>query len=129
MRDVIEKISFTKPINKKVTFHDPCHLGRHGKVYDSPRNVLKAIPGLELVEMSRIKKESQCCGAGGGFKIAFNDVSEDIAVKRVQEAKATGAELIVTPCPFCVVNLNAGAKKGNIDIKAIDLMQLVSMAI
>lgn len=124
-----DALTFTKHIDKKVTYHDPCHLGRHGGVYEAPREVLKSIPGIELIEMPGNREMSQCCGAGGGFKMAFNDTAVDIAVKRVKEAKATGAELIITPCPFCVVNLNAGAKKANIQLKTIDLMQLVTMAI
>jgi heterodisulfide reductase subunit D len=124
-----EKIKFTTPIEKTVTYHDPCHLGRHGKVFDAPREILKNIPGIKLIEMNRIRTKSRCCGAGGGFKIAFNEVAENIAVDRVQEAQGTGAEMIVTPCPFCVVNLNAGAKKANIPLKAIDLMQFVTMAL
>jgi Fe-S oxidoreductase len=123
------KLKFTKPINKKITYHDPCHLGRHAKVFESPRNILKSIKGLELIEMERIKENSHCCGAGGGFKIAFNEHAENIAGKRAKEAYDTGAELIVTPCPFCVVNLNAGAKKDNIPIKAVDLMQFVIQAL
>ena len=79
--------------------------------------------------MPRNREMSRCCGAGGGFKMAFGDIAVDIATKRVKEAKATGAELIITTCPFCVVNLNAGAKKANIQLKTIDLMQLVTMAI
>ncbi|UCH90224.1 MAG: (Fe-S)-binding protein [Thermoplasmata archaeon] len=123
------KLKFKKEINKTITFHDPCHLGRHGKVFDAPRYIIRNIPGVKFVEMDRIRKNSRCCGAGGGFKIAFNDIAEDIAVDRVKEAQATGAELIVTPCPFCVVNLNAGAKKGNIPLKSMDLLQFVTQAI
>jgi len=124
-----KKLVFTKEIKKKVVYHDPCHLGRHAGVYDAPRNVLKAIPGLTLLEMERNRNKSRCCGGGGGFRIGYTDISEDIAVERVKEAKATGAELIVTPCPFCVVNLNAGAKKAGIDIKTVDLGQLVMQAL
>jgi Fe-S oxidoreductase len=124
-----KKLTFTKEIKKKVTYHDPCHLGRHGKIFEAPRNVLKAIPGITLVEMERNRAKSRCCGGGGGFRIGYTDISEDIAVGRVREAKATGAELIVTPCPFCVVNLNAGSKKAGIDIKTVDLGQLLMQAL
>jgi Fe-S oxidoreductase len=123
------RLHFNAEVAKKITYHDPCHLGRHGKVFESPRNVLNSIPGVEIVEMERNKTRSRCCGAGGGFKIAFNDIAEDIAVDRVREAKSTEAELIVTPCPFCVVNLNAGAKKADIPIKAMDLLQFVTSAL
>jgi len=119
------RLKFTKPVNKTITYHDPCHLGRHAGVYDAPRNILKSIPGVKLIEMPRNREKARCCGAGAGFKIAYNPKAEDIAVDRVKEAKATGAELIVTPCPFCVVNLNAGAKKGEIPLKTVDLMQFL----
>lgn len=112
-----------------VTYHDPCHLGRHAGVFDAPRNVLKAIPGLKLVEMKRIRKEARCCGAGGGVKSAFNDLAEDIAVARIKEAKESGAELMATACPFCIVNLNAGAKRAGIDMKTVDILELVMQAL
>ncbi len=119
-----KKLEFTKEFPKKVAYHDPCHLGRHAKVFDAPREVLKAIPGLELLEMRRNREDSRCCGAGGGFKIAFNEQAESIAADRVLEAVETGAELIATPCPFCVVNLNAGARKAGVDIKTMDVVDI-----
>ena len=73
--------------------------------------MLKKIPGIELVEMPRNRMGSRCCGAGGGYKSAFNDLAVNIAAERVKEAVATGAEILVTTCPFCVVNLQAGAKQ------------------
>ena len=113
----------------KITYQDPCHLGRHAGVFEEPREVIKSIPGVTLVEMPRNREKSRCCGAGGGFKIAFNEKAENIASGRAKEAQAVGAALIVTPCPFCVVNLNAGAKKANIPIKTIDLLQFIDMAL
>lgn len=124
-----KKLVLSKPVSKSVTYHDPCHLGRHAKVFVAPRNVIKAIPGIKYVEMERNKMKSRCCGAGGGFKAQFNDMAESIAVERIREAKEAGAELIVTTCPFCGVNLNAGAKKAGIDLKTVDLVQLVSQAV
>jgi len=122
------KLKFTKEFNRKVAYHDPCHLGRHAKVYDAPRNVLKAIPGLQLIETKAEKEDSQCCGAGGGFKSAFNDMAEEIAAERVKQFVAAGAEVIVTSCPFCQVNLNAGAKRAGLDIKTMDIVQVALQA-
>ena len=122
------KLKFTKEFKKKVAYHDPCHLGRHAKVFDPPRNILKAIPGLELVEMKHERDDSQCCGAGGGFKSAFNDMAESIAADRVKEAVEAGAELIVTSCPFCQVNLIAGAKKAGLDLTTMDVVQVALQA-
>jgi len=119
-----KKLKFTKEFKKKVAYHDPCHLGRHAKVYDAPRNVLKAIPGLQLIETKAEKEDSQCCGAGGGFKAAFNEMAENVAAERVKYFVDAGAEVIVTSCPFCQVNLNAGAKKAGLNIKTMDVVQL-----
>lgn len=123
------KLKFTKEYKKKVFYHDPCHLGRHAKVYDAPRNVLKAIPGLQLIETEQEREDSQCCGAGGGFKSAFNDMAESIAAERVKHAVKAGAEVIATSCPFCQVNLNAGAKKAGLDIKTMDVVQIALQAV
>jgi heterodisulfide reductase subunit D len=123
-----KKLKFTKEIKAKVTYHDPCHLGRHGGVFDEPREVLKKVPGIELVEMPRNRMGSRCCGAGGGFKSAFGDLAVNIAAERVKEAVATGADILVTTCPFCVVNLQAGAKQIGADIKVLDISELLMEA-
>ena len=120
-----KKLKFTKEIKAKVTYHDPCHLGRHGGVFEDPREVIKKIPGIELVEMPRNRMGSRCCGAGGGYKSAFNELAVNIAAERVKEAVATGAEILVTTCPFCVVNLQAGAKQIGAKIKVKDISELL----
>jgi Fe-S oxidoreductase len=119
------RLKMERPLARRVTFHDPCHLGRHAGVFDAPRNVIDAIPGLDLVEMPRSREHSRCCGAGAGFKAQHNEHAEEIAADRVREALAVGAEQIVTTCPFCAVNLNAGAKLAGSSIKTVDLIQLV----
>jgi Fe-S oxidoreductase len=124
-----KRLVITKEFKRKITYHDPCHLGRHARVFDAPRRVLKAIPGLELVEMPYNREMAHCCGAGGGYKSAFNYSAENIAAKRVQEAEEVGAEMIVTSCPFCQVNLNAGAKKIGSKIKTIDIVQVLEQVI
>jgi len=120
-----KKLKFNGELKAKVTYHDPCHLGRHGGVFEEPREVLKKIPGVELIEMPRNRMGSRCCGAGGGYKSAFNDLAVNIAGERVREADATGAEILVTCCPFCVTNLQAGAKQIGSKIKILDLSQLL----
>jgi len=120
-----KRLKFTNGIKAKITYHDPCHLGRHGGVFEPPREVLKAIPGVELVEMPRNRMSSRCCGAGGGYKSAFNDFAVNIAAERVKEAIDTGAEIIATSCPFCVLNLDQGAKKLGADIKVKDISELL----
>ena len=119
------KLPLNNEFNAKVTYHDPCHLGRHSGVYDAPRNVLKKIKGVEFVEMEKSRENSRCCGAGGGYKSAFGDLATNIAAERIRDAEATGAEILVTCCPFCVLNLTQGAKKAGSNIKVMDLSQVL----
>jgi Fe-S oxidoreductase len=120
-----KKLKLSGELNAKVTYHDPCHLGRHAGVYDAPRNILKKIKGLEFVEMERSRENSRCCGAGGGYKSAFNDLAVNIAAERVRDAEEVGAEIIATACPFCVLNLKQGAKKINSPIQVMDISQML----
>lgn len=132
-----------------VTYHDPCHLGRMGEpflsdwsgdkllrpmrmkragrmgIYDSPRKVLSSIPGLELVEMERIREYSWCCGAGGGVLEAFPDLAEWTAQERISEALATGAEALVTTCPWCERIFRDTLAKTNVPLPVYDLTDLV----
>jgi Fe-S oxidoreductase len=96
------RLRFSKRIEKKITYHDPCHLGRGAGVYDAPRNILRAIPGVELVEMPRNRRWSWCCGGGGGVPEAFPDLAKWNAEDRLREAKETGAELVVTTSAVCL---------------------------
>jgi len=114
------------PLSKTITYHDPCHLGRHCGIYDEPRRILKAIPGAELVEMEWNQKISRCCGAGGGLKVGRPLDSVEIASRRVQEAKETGASILVTACPFCLRNLADGARLIGSDIEVRTIESLVS---
>ena len=119
------KIIFTKEINKKVTYHDPCHLGRHMGIYDEPRNVLKAIPGIELVEMEHNKADALCCGAGGGVKAQFPDVAVSIGKRRVKEALDAGVDIIANCCGFCWKNLNDASEEMEDSIEIVDVAELV----
>ncbi len=115
-----------KEANVKVTYHDPCHIGRHMGIYDAPREILEMMPGVELVEMKRIKDASWCCGAGGGVKSGFPELAVDIAKDRIKEAEETGADYIVTACPFCVKNLKDAAEALNSKIKVADIIELIA---
>lgn len=90
----------------KVTYHDPCHLGRHMSLYEIPRELISKIPGVFLVEMKRNRKNAWCCGAGGGVKSQFPELALEISKERLKEAINTGAEILLTSCPFCINNLN-----------------------
>lgn len=122
------KISFQPADENKVyTYHDPCYLGRHNQVYDDPRDVLDAIPGMNRVEMTRSRDRSFCCG-GGGLMLFYEPKEEQrIGVKRVQMAADAGANVIVTACPFCMVNIEDAIKVAGLEGKmtAIDLTELV----
>jgi Fe-S oxidoreductase len=113
--------------NNVYAYHDPCYLGRHNQIYDDPRHVLDAIPGLKRVEMSRSRDRSFCCGGGG--LMLFYEPKEDqrMGVKRVKMAAEAGANVMVTACPFCMVNIEDAIKVAGMEGKmtAIDLAELV----
>jgi Fe-S oxidoreductase len=117
--------------NRVYTYHDPCYLGRHNQIYDDPRDVLDAIPGLKRVEMKRSRDRSFCCGGGG--LMLFYEPKEDqrMGVMRVQMAAEAGANVIVTACPFCMVNIEDAIKVAGLEGKmtAIDLAELVDQQI
>ncbi len=108
-------------------YHDPCYLGRHNRIYDAPREVLDAIPGLKRVEMSRSKDRSFCCG-GGGLALFYEPKEEErMGVRRVRMAAEAGANVVVTACPFCMVNIEDAIKVAGLEGKmtAVDLTELV----
>jgi len=121
-----KKLVLKKPLPKKVAFHDPCHIGRHHGIFEEPRRILKAFPKSTFLELPHNRNDSQCCGAGGGYKIQFNDRAEYIASKRIEEAKSVGAEMLVSSCPFCVTNLTGGAKVSGINMEVAELVSLVA---
>lgn len=154
------KLKLTKKVPMKVTYHDPCHLGRLGEpyipwdgvektvmdkvyiydppkpwrrgtygVYEPPRDVLKSIPGLELVEMERIKEYAWCCGAGGGIKDTYPDFAIATALERIEEAEATGAEALVTACSWCKANFVDAIKENGSRLKVYDAVELVRQAV
>jgi glycolate oxidase len=110
---------------EKVTYHDPCELGRIMKVYEEPRIVINAIPGIELVEMKRNRNRTWCCGAGGGLKGIDPVMALEIGGDKVIEAAETGAKTIVSACPSCKININDAIKAAGSDMKAIDITELV----
>ncbi len=153
------KIKFTKEVPLRVTYHDPCRLGRRGEpgvawegeykrlephifapvpekpiklglngCYEAPREVLKAIPGIELVEMERNRIHSWCCGAGAGALEAFEDFSTRTAGERIAEAKSTGAKAMVTACPWCERNFKDTLEEKNQDLDIYDVVELVYKA-
>jgi len=130
LRTLIEsgELSFTTPVDKTVTYHDPCHLGRASRVYDDPRFIMEHIPGLELIEMPRNREYSRCCGAGGGLKAGYPDIQNKMAQARVREAEGTGASELVSCCPFCYQGLQVGINAVDSPLVARDLTALVEAA-
>jgi Fe-S oxidoreductase len=109
-----------KPLDLKVTYHDPCHLGRAHRIYEQPRQVIEAV--CQLREMKESLELSRCCGGGGGVRAGYRDLSLRMARRRLQDVP-TGVDYIVTSCPMCIRNLRDAGRE-----KVIDLADLVAMA-
>jgi Fe-S oxidoreductase len=149
-------LKLNNEVSMRVTYHDPCLLGRLSEkyvpwqgeikafgyhdppkefrrgtngVYDPPRNVLKAIPGMELVEMTRNAENAFCCGGGGGVPLAFPDLALWTAGERLREAESTGAESIVSCCPLCKDSFRGAISESNSALQYYDLTELVARAI
>ena len=128
---LMEKLALKNTLNYKVTFHDPCYLGRHNGEYEAPRSILNAIPGVELIEMGRCKEQSYCCGGGGGGMwldgFMADHVSERLSENRVKEAVETGADLLVVCCPYEVSRFEDAVKstgnEGKLEVK--DIAELI----
>jgi len=119
-----EKDLKLKPLKKRITYHDPCHIGRHMKIYEEPRKVLKMIPEATFVEMKENRDTARCCGGGGGVRAADPPAAQRIASRRVKAASDM-AELLVTACPFCVTNLRFGKDLVKVDIEVKDIAEVV----
>jgi Fe-S oxidoreductase len=96
------RLRFTKEFRRKVTYHDPCYLGRHNGLFDEPREVLASVPGLELAEMPDCRRDSLCCGGGGGRIWMETHKGERFSDLRLEQATGVGAELLATACPYCI---------------------------
>jgi Fe-S oxidoreductase len=152
------KLKLKKKVDISVTYHDPCRLGRLGEpwihwngkkvpgdrfvfdppkeyrrgtkgVYEPPRDVIKSIPGIKFTEMTRIKEYSWCCGAGGGVNESNPGFATWTAQKRIEEAVSTGAEAMVTACPWCEKTFNEAIKASGSSLKIYDIVELVEKAL
>jgi Fe-S oxidoreductase len=112
--------------SKVYTYHDPCYLGRHNSIYEDPRQVIDAIPGIRRVDMQKSRDRSFCCGGGGLMLFYEPEEEQRMGVLRVQMAAEAGANVIVTACPFCLVNMEDAIKVAGLEgkMEAIDLSEL-----
>jgi Fe-S oxidoreductase len=127
-----ERLSLTKPVDAVVTFHDSCYLGRHNRIFDAPREILKEIPGIQTVEMERNREMTMCCGGGGGLSWFEEDTDKRVNDRRVEQAlkavtpiNAGKPGLIITSCPFCLTMIEDGLAATETTIEDKDIAELV----
>ena len=126
------RLKLTKPIEKIVTYHDPCYLGRHNGVFDQPRGALKAVPGLQLKEMPESRQNSFCCGGGGGRIWMETPKGERFSDLRLEQALDTGAQVLATACPYCITNFEDSRltrADGGASIEVKDITEIVRDAL
>jgi Fe-S oxidoreductase/nitrate reductase gamma subunit len=124
------KIQFKDGLEATVTYHDPCYLGRYNRIFDEPREIIRSIPGLNLVEMTHNRADSLCCGGGGGRM--WQDLNGEVRMSdvRIREAEATGAQILVTACPLCRIMLEDARKAAGVNeaLRVMDINELVLQA-
>ena len=118
-----------KPLDLKVTYHDPCHLGRNTGVFEGPRETIKSIPGIEFVELTNNRNFSNCCGGGGNVEMVDPDLSAAVTRRKIQEIQSTGADTVVSSCQQCLRAIDAGARREGIELNVMDLTQLVAKSL
>ena len=122
------RLTLSGEYDKVVTYHDPCYLGRHNTVYDEPRDLLNKVAGLTLVEMESNRKQSLCCGGGGGRIWMDTPQEERFSDLRIKEAQATGAQVLATSCPYCITNFEES--RLNLEVEAVlevkDIAEIIS---
>jgi heterodisulfide reductase subunit D len=127
-----KKIKFTTPFDRKLTYHDPCHLGREEKVYEEPRTIIKKIPGVKYYEMERNRRAAWCCGEGVVVSAIYPNLTRKISSERIDEARRAGAEALVTCCPGCVATLSKASawvkSREGIDMPVYELPVIVAEA-
>ncbi len=119
------KIKLKKEIKVRTTYHDPCDLGRNTGVYEEPREVIKAIPGIDFVELPTNRKFSICCGGGGNVEMTDADLSAQVAQMKLDAIQSVGAEMVVTACQQCVRTMATRAKRTKTELAVKDLTELV----
>ena len=126
-----DRLKLDHSLAKRLTYHDPCYLGRYSGMYEPPREVLKSIPSLDFREMRRSRIDSLCCGAGGGWMWMDEKIGTRMNIARLEDALTTKPDWIATACPFCVTMFDDAIKDKNKedDVKIWDIAELVEQAI
>jgi len=123
------RLQLRKPVNMTVTYHDPCYLGRHNRIFEEPRDVIRSIPGMKLIEMDHHGPDSLCCGGGGGRVWQGPELRGEARMSeiRIKEAHETGADVVITACPLCLIMLEDASKTLGLEgkLKVMDLNELV----
>lgn len=120
----------THEMNERITYHDSCYLGRYNNVYDQPRDILRAIPGVELIEMTRSRENGMCCGAGGGMMWMEEDTGKRVNIARTEQALEVNPSVISSACPFCLTMLADGTKSTEVEtVKTKDIAEILDLAV
>ncbi|WP_416147801.1 heterodisulfide reductase-related iron-sulfur binding cluster [Salipaludibacillus sp. HK11] len=125
------RIKPTHEVNEQIVYHDSCYLGRYNDVYDPPREILKAIPGIELVEMERNRENGMCCGAGGGMMWTEEDTGTRVNEARTEQALETKSSVIGSACPYCLTMMSDGTKAKEVEeeVKTMDIVEILEKSI
>jgi Fe-S oxidoreductase len=128
------RLNPSEPVEASVTYHDPCYLGRHNDVYDAPRSVLGAVPGVRHVEMRRCRERGFCCGAGGSRMWMEERIGKRVNLERTDEALGTGADVVGTACPYCMVMLDDAVKQRQAEgqaegVRVMDVAQVLERSV
>jgi glycolate oxidase iron-sulfur subunit len=128
VRDLTEFLAQVKlpanaqPVEAIITYHDPCHLSRYQKITQQPRDLIRSIPGVEYRELP---EADWCCGGAGSYSLTHHDLSMQILQRKMENIRSTGAEIVVTPCPACVMQLQYGAKRFGVPVQVMHLAELL----
>ena len=125
------KLQPSQQLDQKITFHDPCYLGRHNDVYDAPRQLVQISSKLGLAEVAQSRNNSFCCGGGGGMSFVEEPKDKRVNQARAQQLLDTGADVVAVGCPFCTTMLEDGinARKGERDVKVMDISEILLLTV
>ncbi len=125
------KLKPSHEVKETITYHDSCYLGRYNEVYDPPRDILEAIPGLVVTEMERNRQDGMCCGAGGGMMWMEEDKGERVNVARTEQAMDVNPSMIGSACPYCLTMLSDGTKAKEVeeDIQTMDIAEILELSV